>query len=57
MLKVVETGILPIINTGMAHKDPGVGQVGAGLVHPPIECFYQALEDFVVRIKPSTSKA
>jgi len=34
IIKVVETGILPIINTGMAHKEPGVGQVGAGLVSP-----------------------
>lgn len=46
MLKVIETGILPIINTGMAHKKAGVGQVGAGLVHPPMVCFEKALEDF-----------
>ena len=41
--KVIETGILPVINTGMAHKDAGVGQVGAGIVHPPRECFEKAL--------------
>lgn len=41
--KVIETGILPIINTGMAHKEAGVGQVGAGLVSPPMACFDQAL--------------
>jgi hypothetical protein len=41
--KVVETGILPQINTGIAHKDAGVGQVGAGLVNPPWECFKKAL--------------
>jgi len=45
--KVVETGILPSINTGIAHKDPGVGQVGAGLVKPPINCFEDALQAFV----------
>lgn len=45
--KVVETGILPNINTGIAHKDPGVGQVGAGLVKPPMKCFEDALEAFV----------
>ncbi|SDY76599.1 Protein of unknown function [Proteiniborus ethanoligenes] len=45
--KVVETGIRPIINTGIAHKDAGVGQVGAGLVHPPMKCFEDALEAFV----------
>lgn len=42
--KVVDTGILPIINTGIAHKDAGVGQIGAGLTEAPLECFTQALE-------------
>lgn len=45
--KVVETGIRPIINTGIAHKDAGKGQVGAGLVHPPMACFEDALEAYV----------
>jgi hypothetical protein len=45
--KVIETQILPIINTGIAHKDPGVGQVGAGIVRPPMKCFEDALEAFV----------
>lgn len=45
--KVIETGIRPIINTGIAHKNPGVGQVGAGLVSPPMKCFEDALEAFV----------
>lgn len=45
--KVIETGILPIINTGIAHKDAGIGQVGAGLVHPPMKCFVDALEAFI----------
>lgn len=43
LLKVIETGIRPIINTGIAHKDPGVGQVGAGIVNPPEDCFKKAL--------------
>jgi len=43
LMKVMETGIRPIINTGIAHKRYGVGQVGAGLVHPPEDCFKQAL--------------
>ena len=43
LLKVIETGIRPIINTGIAHKDYGVGQVGAGIVNPPEECFKKAL--------------
>ena len=41
--KVVELGIRPQINTGIAHKDPGVGQVGAGLVLPPMNVFEDAL--------------
>ena len=45
--KVVETGILPNINTGIAHRDPGVGQIGAGLVKPPMNCFEDALQAFV----------
>lgn len=49
--KVIETGILPIINTGIAHKEPGVGQVGAGLVRPPMKCFEDALEAFVNSIE------
>jgi hypothetical protein len=46
VIKVVETGILPAINTGIAHKEPGVGMVGAGLVKPPEKCFHDALEAF-----------
>ncbi len=46
LIKVVETNILPVINTGIAHKDPGVGMVGAGLVKPPQNCFQDALEAF-----------
>jgi len=41
--KVVDTGILPAINTGIAHREPGVGQVGAGLTRAPAECFNQAV--------------
>ncbi|NDV13553.1 DUF1116 domain-containing protein [Crenobacter caeni] len=41
--KVVDTGIMPVINTGIAHKEAGVGQVGAGITHAPAECFHQAL--------------
>ncbi len=40
--KVMETGILPQINTGIAHKDPGVGMVGAGILRAPEQCFRDA---------------
>lgn len=42
--KVMATGILPQINTGIAHKRPGVGMVGAGILRAPEACFRQALE-------------
>lgn len=45
--KVIETGILPTINTGIAHKEAGVGQIGAGLVRPPLACFKDAIRAFV----------
>ena len=41
--KVVETGILPVINTGIANKQAGKGQIGAGTVTPPIDCFEKAV--------------
>lgn len=41
--KVIESNILPQINTGIAHREPGVGQVGAGLVNPPWDCFAGAV--------------
>jgi len=45
--KVVETGITPVINTGIACRRPGVGQIGAGLTAAPMACFTAALEAFV----------
>jgi len=45
--KVLETGVLPAINTGIAHRRPGIGQVGAGLTEAPQECFAKALAAFV----------
>ncbi len=44
--KVVEKGMLPRVNTGVAHKDPGIGQVGAGVVNPPANIFEDALVAF-----------
>lgn len=49
--KVVETTILPVVNTGMAHKKPGIGQVGAGIVTPPYEAFVKALKAFHASVK------
>ena len=41
--EVVHTGVLPFVNTGIAHREPGVGQIGAGLVEPPMEAFAKAV--------------
>lgn len=47
MRKVVETRILPVINTGIASNKAGVGQIGAGVVNPPMKCFEDALISFI----------
>jgi hypothetical protein len=47
--RVVETGIAPAINTGIAHRRAGVGQVGAGVARAPLACFEKALAAFVKR--------
>ena len=41
--RVLDTGILPVINTGIAHKQAGVGQIGAGVTAAPLACFTQAV--------------
>ena len=41
--KVVDTGIAPIINTGIAHREAGAGQVGAGITRAPLACLEQAI--------------
>jgi hypothetical protein len=47
---VVETGITPIINTGIAHCKPGIGQVGAGVVRAPLACFEKALKALATQL-------
>jgi len=42
--QVCRLNMPPVINTGIAHRLPGVGQVGAGIVHPPMECFEEAVK-------------
>jgi len=49
--KVVRTGITPRVNTGIAHRRPGVGQIGAGLVRPPMACFEQAVEAMAAQVR------
>lgn len=47
---VVEKGITPVINTGIANKVAGRGQIGAGTVHPPIECFEKAVKAYAKKL-------
>jgi len=42
-LRVLDTGIQPVINTGIAHREAGVGQVGAGVTRAPLACFEEAV--------------
>ena len=48
--KVAASGIQPAINTGIAHRKPGVGQVGAGVARAPLACFDQALAAFAASL-------
>jgi hypothetical protein len=49
--QVVRQNLLPIINTGIAHRLPGVGQVGAGIVRPPMECFVTSVRELAESIQ------
>jgi len=49
--KVVQTGITPIIDTAIAHKNPGYPIIGAGLLRAPLTCFQKALQRFAEKYK------
>lgn len=49
--KVVATGITPLINTGIAHKNMGVGQIGAGTVRAPLACFEKAIIAYAKKMR------
>ena len=40
---VVREGIVPPIHTGIAHREPGVGQIGGGVTLPPLSAFAAAV--------------
>ena len=50
--KVVDTGILPVINTGIAHREAGIGQIGAGVTRAPLACFTQAVSQLSRQLVP-----
>jgi hypothetical protein len=43
--RVVDSGVAPVINTGIAHREAGVGQIGAGIARAPLACFGDALRE------------
>lgn len=55
--KVLETGMLPVINTAIAHKDAGVGMIGAGITNPPMDCFKKAALDLAARVSVLENQA
>jgi hypothetical protein len=50
--QVCRLNMPPVINTGIAHRLPGIGQVGAGIVHPPMECFEEAVNALAIALRP-----
>lgn len=46
IIKVIQSNTLPIINTAIAHKEAGIGMIGAGITHPPVESFQKAIIEF-----------
>jgi len=48
--RVVESGVAPVINTGIAHREPGIGQIGAGIARAPLGCFGAALRALAVEL-------
>jgi hypothetical protein len=47
--KVVETGITPVIDSAIAHREPGIGMIGSGITRAPMACFQQAMRAFEQR--------
>ncbi len=54
---VFQTGVLPVINTGIAHKKSGIGQIGAGVVYPPMVCFNKAIREMGLNTSDGNSIA
>ncbi len=53
VVRIVRTGVAPIINTGIAGRVAGTGQVGAGLVRPPLQCFTAAVAALAESAEPA----
>jgi hypothetical protein len=53
--RIARTGVLPFVNTGIAGKVAGTGQVGAGLVSPPVSAFTDAVRALAELTGPASS--
>ncbi len=51
--KVVDCGVLPVINSGIAHREAGVGQIGAGVTTAPMACFTAAVKALARSVRPN----
>jgi hypothetical protein len=49
--KVIDTGITPVINTGIAHREAGIGQIGAGITRAPMAAFTSAIKSLAAKIE------
>ena len=54
--KVVDRGVLPVINSGIAHREPGVGQIGAGRTTAPMACFAEAVKALSRSVAPGEDR-
>ena len=54
--KVVEKGVFPLIDTGVAHKEPGIGQIGAGVLNAPVQPFQKAFQGFARSLNKKQTK-
>jgi hypothetical protein len=50
---VADSGVLPIINTGIAHAKAGIGQIGAGITTAPMPCFTEAIAALAASLRPA----
>jgi len=55
--KVVDNNLTPIINTGIAHREAGIGQIGAGITHAPLACFTQAVAALAEEVTDANVRA
>ena len=51
--KVIDTGIQPVVTTGIAHREAGIGQIGAGIVRVPMACYQRAFDAAAAAFLPA----